>query len=173
MENGNGRFTAGYYFGTLTRVLGQPKTFFRQLPAETGFVQPAGFLMVSSAFFTGACLLTQSFDRPLLTGGIFFVNAVGMTFIAAALGYLSMSMIAGRKADFARIFSVYAFSTGITLLATWIPLFIWLTEPWKWILIGSGLTISCGLKWTQSLMVIGMSIGIMILFFSALLPLIV
>jgi hypothetical protein len=170
MKQGVAQFSVGFYFSALAKVLGTPGTFFRELPIEPGFKQPFGFLVVSSIFFAGASLLTRQFARPLITGGVFFINAIGMTFIAACLGYMLMSMFFDKKTTFSRLFSVYAFAAGVTLLASWIPLFIWLTEPWKWMLIGLGLTKSCGFRWDQAVVVIGGSIGIMVLFFRSLLP---
>lgn len=172
MKQVSGQFFVGFYFQSLAKVLGTPNTFFRELPIEAGFKQSFGFLMFSSVFFAGASLLTRQFVQPLLSGGILFINAIGMTFIAAGLGYMLMTMFFGRKVTFSRLFAVYAYASGVTLLASWIPLFIWLTEPWKWVLIGMGLTKSCDLQWNQAVLVIGGSIGIMVLFFKSLLPLI-
>ena len=172
MKQENSQFSIGFYFQALAKVLGEPGTFFSELSIDKGFKQSFGFLLVSSGFFAGASLLTRQYANPLLTGGIFFVNAVGMTFIAAGLGYMLMSMFFGKKATFSQLLAVYAYASGVTLLASWIPLFVWLTEPWKWILIAMGLTKSCGFRWNQTVVVIGGSFGIMVLFFKSLLPLI-
>ncbi len=172
MKQGTGQFSIGFYFQSLAKVLGEPGTFFSELPHDDSFKQSLGFLMVSSGFFAGASLLTREFSQPLLTGGIFLINAVGMTVVAAGLGYMLMSMFFGKKVTFSRLFAVYAFAAGVTLLASWIPLFFWLTEPWKWVLIGMGLTQSCGFRWHQAVAVIAGSIGIIVLFFRSLLPLI-
>ena len=67
--------------------------------------------------------------NPLVMGGVFFINAMGMTFIAASIGFMVMIAIMGRRVTFARFFSIYALSAGVTLLASWLPFFIWLTEP--------------------------------------------
>lgn len=171
MKQTSSQSFAVFYFQALAKVLGMPVTFFRELQ-ETGFKQSIGFLVVSSGFFAGASLLTRQFVQPVLSGGILFINAIGMTLIAAGLGYMLMSMFFGKKVTFSRLFAVYAFSAGVTLLASWIPLFIWLTEPWKWVLIGLGLTKSCDFRWHQTVVVIGGSIGIIVLFFKSLLPLI-
>ena len=171
MKQETGLFSVGFYFQALAKVLGEPGSFFMELQ-DAGFKQSLGFLVVSSVFFSGASLLTQQFARPILTGGIFFVNAVGMTVIAAGLGYMLMSMFFDKKTTFPRLFAVYAYASGVTLLSSWIPLFIWLTEPWKWVLIAMGLTKSCGFRWNQTIVVIGGSIGMLVLFFKSLLPLI-
>jgi len=44
-----------------------------------------------------------------------------MTLISATLGY--MIMIAGRSVIFGHLFCIYAFSSGVTRLASWMPLF--------------------------------------------------
>jgi hypothetical protein len=81
-----------------------------------------------------------------------------------------MVMFLGRSVTFKRLFSIYAFSSGLTLLAAWIPFFIWFTEPWKWWLIGTGMARSCGFRSRQIIMIIGLSIGLMILLFLTVLP---
>jgi len=172
MKQEAGQFSIGFYFQALAKVLGEPGTFFSELSTDRGFAQSSGFLLVSSAFFAGTSLLTRPLDRPLLTGGIFLINAIGMTVIAAGLGYMLMSMFFVKKHTFSRVFAIYAYASGVTLLAAWIPLFIWLTEPWKWLLIGLGLTKACGLRYSQSSFIVVISIGIIILFFRSLLPLI-
>jgi hypothetical protein len=168
MAQKTAQFSITYYFQVLTKVLGAPGTFFRELPENNGFIQSIGFLVVSAAFSSGAAVLTQPLEQPLVAGGIYFINAMGMTLIAAGLGYIIMVMTAGRKVGFQRFFCVYAFASGVTLLAAWIPLFVWLTEPWKWILIGVGLSKTIGLKWIPIVLIIGISIAVIILFFWSL-----
>ena len=166
------KFTAGFYFYALTKMLGEPRRFFSRLAPESGFGPAFGFLLVSSLFFSGAGLVTAMPSNPFLWGGIFLVNALGMTFIAASLGYMTMTLFFGKKVTFTRLFSVYALASGVTLLASWLPFFVWLTEPWKWWLVGTGLVKACGLKVRQVLLILGVSLGIMVLFFWSALPLI-
>ena len=162
--------TIGLYFQILTRLLGQPRWFFAELPMDFGWKRPFAFLLVSSLFFTGASLISSMPDRALLFGSLFFINAVAMTLIAAAVGYGVMLMFLGRRVPFARVFSVYALSSGVTLLAAWVPFFIWMTEPWKWWLIGTGLARGLGFSWRETLVVIGVSVIVIWLFFWSLLP---
>lgn len=167
----NQRFSLRFYFRALSQLLGNPKGFFSELPPEMGMGPPLGFLLLSSVVFSLASIMNAAVG-PLVAGGIFLANAVGMVFITSGLGYMVMIMTIGRKAGYGRFFNIYAFSAGLTLLASWMPYFLFITEPWKWWLIYTGLTRSLQLKWQQALMVVGLSIAILILFFWALLPLI-
>jgi hypothetical protein len=166
------RFSVGFCFQILTRILGQPRQFFAELGEDIGWKQPLGFLLVSSLFFAGAGLMSAMPDTPVLFGGIFFVNAVGMTLIAAFAGYGVMVMFFGKRVTFARFFRIYALSSGVTLLAAWVPFFIWLTEPWKWWLIGTGMTRGLGLSWWQALVIIVTSVAAIFLFFWSVWPLV-
>ena len=166
------KFTLRSYFRILSRLLGEPGRFFSELPQEFGLKQSTGFLLVSSLFFTVAGLVSNTCSSPVSMGVIFFINAMGMVFIAAGLGYMVMTMTMGRRVTFTRFFSIYALSSGVTLLASWVPFFIWLTEPWKWWLIGTGMMKCFGFKLRQTVLVIGVSICIMFLFFWSLLPII-
>lgn len=163
--NTTDRFSIKFYFQSLAKALATPGSFFRELPEGLGFQQSLGFLLVSSIFHAGASLTTRDFEAPWISGGVFFMNAMGMTFIAAILGYIIITMFWGPKAAFSRIFSVYAFASGVTLLASWIPMFVFITEPWKWLMIGMGLTKTCNLKWMHSVMVVAISVAVIILFF--------
>jgi hypothetical protein len=172
MHQTSSNFSIGFYFRSLAKVLGTPGTFFEESQKDVGFHQSVGFLVVSSVFFAVAGLTTRDFEAPWIISSIFFVNAVGMTLIAAGLGYITMTMFWGRKVTFRRFFSVYAFASGVTLLASWIPLFVFITEPWKWMMIGIGLTKTCGLKGLHSILIIVVTIGMIVLFFRSLLPII-
>jgi hypothetical protein len=167
----SGRFTIRFYFQALTRILGAPGKFFGELPEKVGFRHSFGFLLISSLFFTGASL-TNIHERPLLMAGILLVNAIAMPLITAGVGFMVMIMTTGKRVPFAFFFAVYAFAAGVTMLASWIPLFVWLTEPWKWLLIATGMVKGCGLRWTQAILIIGLSIVIFVLFFWSLGPII-
>jgi len=163
-------FTLGFYFRTLSGVLAEPRRFFSELHPGAGMFQPLMFLIVSSLLFTGGSFMGTG-ETLSIAGGILFVNAVGMVFIASAFGYLILVMMAGRRVGYGRFFTVYALSAGVTLLASWIPFFLWITEPWKWWLIGTGMIHYLGLTRTRAWIVIGLSIAVMVLLFQSLLPL--
>jgi hypothetical protein len=164
-------FSFKFYFQTLTGLLSSPRRFFANLPVKVGYPRSLGFLLVSSLFFTGASL-THIQGQRFLMASILFVNAAVMPLIAAGVGFMITTMTFRRCDGFERFFAVYAFSAGVTLLVAWIPLFLWISEPWKWLLTGIGLVKGCGLRWFQALLVIGFSILVLILFFWSLGPLI-
>jgi len=166
------KFSMGFYLRTVTRLLSEPKKFFGDCAGETTFNPALCFLVISSLFFTAASLMSNMYIRPFMMGVIFFVNAVSMAFIAAAFGYVVMTMLMGRKVSFVRFFSIYAFASGITLLVSWVPFLMYLTEPWKWWLVGTGMTMGCGFRLSQALVIIGVSMGVMFLFFWSVLPII-
>ena len=164
------KFNLRFYFYVLTRVVREPGRFFSSLPADIGLKRPVAFLLVSSLIYVTAGLATIMPSDPILLGSILLINAVGMTFIAAGLGYMLMLMFVGKQVSFLFFFSVYAFSSGVILLASWLPFFVWLTEPWKWWLIGTGMTKALGFRWTQAVLIIIVSFAVIALFFWSVLP---
>jgi len=153
-----------FYVDSLTRILTHPRKFFSELPDTVAISRACGFLCISAVVFTAAGLLRKGWAQPVWVSGIQLVNAVGMTFIMAVLGWGIMRLATREKVAFDRFFSIYAFASGATLLAAWVPYFVILTEPWKWCLIGTGLIRSCRLKPGQALMVIALSVVIWTLF---------
>jgi len=156
------QFTLGFYFQSLTRMLSSPARFFSELPQENGFVQPLGFLITSSIFFSAASMTTVAENR-LIMAGIWLVNAVAMPMIMAGITFMVMTLSMGKRVAFQRLFSVYAFAAGVTLLASWIPLLVWITEPWKWFLVVLGLVKGCGFRWIQAILIAATAIFILIL----------
>ncbi len=163
------RETSGAYFASLNLLLRKPSVFFEKLPEKTGFAVPFRFLILSTLFFTAASL-TIIHDQMLLSAAILCVNAVGMPFIAAAFGFVGMSLVTGKAVTFSRLFAVYAYSWGVTMLISWIPLLMWVAEPWKWYLIGVGLVKGFGLKCLQAIMIVVVTLVLLILFFYLLVP---
>jgi len=158
------------YFQTLTRVMAEPRAFFTELSKTVSIKIPFVFLLLSSAFFSLAANIVHQFPNPLMMTAILFINAIGMTLISAGLGYMLMVILAGRQFSFVQATSVYAYASGTVFLAAWIPMALWLTELWKWWLIGTGLCRTCGLKRHQAWLVVAFSIGVMVMVFWAILP---
>ena len=165
------RSLAVSYFQALTGMLSTPGKFFEDLPEDVRFSRPLTFLLISALFFAGASP-TWVGDNHLVMGAVYFTNAVVMSFITAGISYLIITMTMRRKVPFVRLFAVFSFAAGVTLLASWIPLFVWITEPWKWILIGIGLVRVCRLGWIQSVLVAATTVFIVLLLFWSIAPVI-
>lgn len=154
------------YFQIMNRLMVSPGHFFQEDLISIDSARALRFLIVSSLFLTlaKACLLQQAFLRMSL---ITFVNAVVMPFLSVVIGYFFIKRLLGKKILFKRLFIVYALSSGLTMLIAWIPLFLWIAEPWKWYLIGLGLIRGCGLGLRQTLVVIILSLFLIVSFFWA------
>jgi hypothetical protein len=163
------RFSAGFYFQSLTGLLGSPRSFFTRLRGQEGLRTPFLFLLFSALFHTGACL-TYIMEHRVLMAGVILMNALVMPLAGAAGAFLTSRMLMGTRISFAGLFAVYAYAAGVTLLASWIPLFVWITEPWKWILVALGLVRFGGLTWPRALVVLTGSLVITFLFFGSLSP---
>ena len=167
------KFSIHFYVQAVFGILGHPRKFFSRLPKTSGMTQALGFLILSTVFFSTAGQLHTRFQDFFLVGGIYIFNAVGMVFILAGLSYAAMTLSIGKKVGFTRLFGIYALCSGATLLVSWVPHLALLTEPWKWYLIGVGMTRGCGLKLKEALLIIAISLGIWYLFFRTIMVLII
>ena len=150
-------------------VLVHPRRFFSELPESAAAPQASVFLLVCAVVNSVAGTMYAAPANYLTVGGILLANAVGMTLLMTGLGYSLMWVSGGGKAPFDTLFSVYAFSAGTTLLVSWVPSFLVLSEIWKWWLIGTGLTAGLGFKWYRAVAIIGISIVLTVLIFHWLL----
>ena len=150
----NGQF----YAYSLIQLLIEPGLFFTELPKKTSMGRALGFMVICCGFFAIASLLTGVYARSVwIMGVIFFVNASGMIVISSCLGYTAMVMTLGKRTSFSIVFSVYAFSTGITLFLSWLPFVLYFTEPWKWWLIYTGFKNTCSVSWNKALLILVLS----------------
>ncbi len=165
-----GSFNFGAYVSTLTQLISEPGFFFSRLTWNEGFKRSLRFLLVSGLFFTLASLLSRFYEKPLIMGLVLFIGSMGMVVVSVGIGYLVMRMTPGRNVEFAHFFSIFAHAAGASLHLSWIPLFVVVSEPWKWWLIGTGLKKSCGLEGRRVFLIIGLSFGMLVLVFGLLLP---
>ena len=158
-------WNSGRFFAyALIQLLIEPGLFFRELAEKTRPRRAVEFIGICCLFHALASLLTGAYSQPVrIMGPVFFMNAAGMILISSALGYMAMVMIAGKKASFAIVFSIYAFSSGVTLFLSWLPFLVWITEPWKWWLICTGLNQAGHLSWKKSILIVAVST--LVLFF--------
>ncbi|MBN1104430.1 MAG: hypothetical protein JXL84_13515 [Deltaproteobacteria bacterium] len=165
------RFSATYYLQSIRAMVMAPGDFLEGVREPSGIMRSLGFLLVSSLIHAVFSLSLLP-PRPLLTAFILFLNALAMPLIAAAIGWVLMAAMR-RRSPLSKVFAVYAFSSGTTHLVSWIPLAVWITEPWRWILVGIGIVRGCGLSRLQAGVVIIVSILAIMLLFSLLSPLLV
>mgnify|MGYP006987906668 CR=1 FL=1 len=114
--------------------------------------------------------MTYIAEHRIILAGVILLNALVMPIAGAAGAFLILHMILGKRRSLELLFSVYAYATGVTLLASWIPLFAWITEPWKWCLIALGLVRTAGLNWPRALIALAGSLLLVALFFGSLSP---
>ncbi|MDY0361460.1 MAG: YIP1 family protein [Desulforegulaceae bacterium] len=155
------------YMGTLSSMIKNPGIFFENLPKNSSLKPPFYFLCISC--FLSALLFifsTSASEYKTLTGSIYFINAVGMTLIAAFFAFSAIVFISPGNADYRKCFSIFAYSAGTTIIGAGIPFFLWFAEVWKWWLIGKGLKKNIKLTTIQTILVIGLSIGSILVLFS-------
>jgi len=165
-------FSLPYAGKCAATLLINPRRFFSSEGKKASWTVAFGFIMVSAIISSGAALLLTRPSSPWLTGSILLINAVGMVGISACFAYLAIWLIRGERIRFKKIFSIYAFAGSMPLLVSWVPGAFWLTEAWKWWLVGTGLVRSARFRGAQVVVVIGSSIGLTILFFWSLIMII-
>ncbi len=162
-------FTLQFYFDTLTQLLKEPRKFFSGLSPEIGWKTPGCFLSASSIIYAIASAMNGTYPNPFFMGVIFFINAVGMVLITAFLGYTVMMVTIGKRLTFISFFAIYAFASGVTLIASWMSFFLIITEPWKFWIIGTGLVKFGKFTVKEAILIILLSVGLIILFLYSIL----
>ena len=132
-----------FYGFAVIQLLIEPKRFFIELSNNTTVVKSLGFCMVCSIFYVAASLLTCGYLNTVKMGFIFFLNSAGMIFLSVYLSNMVDRIFIKTKCDFELFFSVYVFSSSIVLLVSWVSFSLWITEPWKWWLVYTGLKNTC------------------------------
>ncbi len=155
------------FFRVMTQLLTRPRVFFEGMPASGGFRPPVLFLVLCSIVFTIGSS-TYLAGRTWLLALIFFANSMAMPFFTAFVLHIVVGMFFGRR-SYETMFRINAYA-GITQLAAWIPFFGYMTEPWRFFLIGAGLARACGLKWAYALVSVVITFVVMLLFIWSLQP---
>ncbi|MEH0021757.1 MAG: YIP1 family protein [Desulfobacter sp.] len=145
-----------FYAYALIQILIEPSLFFNRLSEQHTLSRALVFLGICAVFNAAACMLTGE----VRAGGIVFANALAMVVLSALLGYGSMVVLSGKKYEPGFVFSLYAFALGIPLLVSWLPLFFWFAESWKWWLVYKGLRQACLLSGKHTAIVLVFSLFI-------------
>lgn len=158
------RFFNDYYIKPLAGVIKSPRLFFSSIHKENkkNVITAIAIVIVSSAISALAGTLVSLKVNPLRVYFVLFANALGMMVISSGVGYCIAKIVAGSSVKVVPFFHIYALSFGATLLFSWIPYSLWIIEPWKWWLIGTGLINGVGIEFRRTLVIILLSIGIMI-----------
>ncbi|WP_461210013.1 YIP1 family protein [Desulfocurvus sp. DL9XJH121] len=164
------RFSVGLYFKTLQEVVVSPGRFFGSMPEDPGVEQNAFRFLVISGMFYATIYLTYFFERSFQMAAILVINAIGMPFLLAGLGFVVLAMTSSRGLPFRKIFAVYAYATGTVMIVAWIPALNTITEIWKFGLVAYGLVKGCGLSWPRSVVVVLLSVALLLLLLWSAIP---
>ena len=157
------KFSFAVYVKVISEIARQPKVFFQDNPAGKSWKTPLFVLMISGLIFSIASVVASMAKAPLLMGMVYFANAVGMVFITSGIGYLLLRLFMKTKVSYHRIFAIYAYASGAVLLMSWLPYMIWITEPWRWWMIGCGLVKNIGFSVKGAITIIVLSVFIILL----------
>ena len=145
-----------HYIDIQGRMLREPWRVFEEFAPRCGLPQAFGIVLISGLLYSAAAILIGRFPKPFVVGPVLLLNQLGMVLIAATVGYGGIVLLTRRRVPFRQVLPIYALSSGLTLLVAWVPLGIYVTEPWKWWLIGNGLARGCALRgWQAGVIVIG------------------
>lgn len=156
---------------SLIQLVTSPGRFFENRRQGLNPYASGSFLVISALLFTVATLVYHQNQANWISGAILMGNAVGMVLILSFVSYIVMVLSVGKKTGFQQVFSVYAYASGASLAAAWVPHLLMFTELWRWSLVGIGLTRGCGLKRMASGWVIVCSIIVMTILLRSILPL--
>ena len=161
-----------FYIDTLTALMTRPSRFYATTFKQVTAVQSLIVLAVSSVFFAATGSLLKPGSVSLTTGVILFVNAVGMVIVGSTACYLAIVTTARRRYAFKKLFSIFSLSSGVVLLIAWVPSSFFLTEPWKWWLIGTGMVNGLGMSKVRAASTVLFTFGAIVILVYALLPMV-
>ena len=159
-----GAFSIQFYLQTAAQLARRPGEFFSDSTVRSGWVQPVGFLLISSLIHATAGL-TQSSLTPWLGFSLALVNALVTTTVAALAAYPAVMLFQRNHPPLQDVFSIYAYTAGLTLLVTWLPSLLWFGEITKWALVGVGLVKALNMTRWQALVVVLASFALTVFVF--------
>ncbi len=142
------------YVSTVTAVMAHPGAFFQDRFNNVTVGQALGFLSLSALCFSITATLVNPVGGLLRNGVLLFVNAIGMVVIGSAVAYVALIATTGRRYAFFRLWNIFSLSASAVLILAWIPAAFFLTEPWRWWLIGTGLVRGLGLSKIRAVFVV-------------------
>lgn len=161
--------TVRQYIDTLVNIIRSPAAFYSDVAAEENIRKPLMFLFVS-ALFNATASMSYFFENSLLMGGVFLLNAMFMPCLAAVFTFSMAGVLPGKKTEFSRIVSVYAYASGAVMVISWIPALGMVLEPVRAVLVVVGLNKACKMGWLKSLALVACSALLLLVFFWSLAP---
>ena len=156
------KFSFAVYFQIISEITRQPKVFFQNKLIGKSWKTPLYVLMISGLIFSIASVVASMSKTPIMMGLVYFANGVGMVFITSGMGYALSRLFMKTKVSYQRIFAIYAYASGAVLILSWLPYMIWITEPFRWWMIGCGLVKNIGFTIKGALTIILLSISIIL-----------
>lgn len=157
-------FSIQFYLHTAAQLARRPGEFFSDPVVRSGWAQPLGFLLISSLIHATAGL-TQTALTPWLGFSLALVNAMVTTTVAALAAYPAVMLFQRNHPPLLDVFSIYAYTAGLTLLVTWLPSLLWFGEITKWALVGVGLVKGLNMNRWQALVVVVVSFALTVFVF--------
>lgn len=101
-------------------------------------------------------------------GAVGVFNALGMALLSCLMGWMALGVAGGRRVRLAVVVPCVAYGFGVTLLVSWIPGSFWLTEPWKWGVIGIGFRELGGVSGRRALGAVLLTLACLVLLFKGI-----
>ena len=152
------KFGFATYVHIISDITLQPKVFFQNKLLFKSWKTPLSVLMISGLIFSISSVVASMSKTPLMMGLVYFTNAVGMVFITSGMGYVLLRLFMKTKVSYQRVFAIYAYASSAVLILSWLPYMIWVTEPWRWWMIGCGLVKNFGFTIKGALAIVLLSI---------------
>lgn len=165
------RFGVGVYFKMLQMLIVSPRQFFTAMGEDTAISGCAFKFLLISGVFHSCVYMTYFTERTAAVAIALVLNALGMPVLLAGLTHLAHAMTSSDKISFRKLFAIYAFATGTTMIVSWIPAVHILTELWRFILVVIGLVKACGLSWVRSVLLVLAGVVLLLMLFWSLFPL--
>jgi|GEM_PF-5382485 hypothetical protein len=157
------------YLHTLSSIIKEPKKFFRNLPENSDLKSPLSFLAVSLAISTVVFITGSSFQASPEAAAVYFINAAVMSTAASMALFAALKFFLFKNVKLKKCFSLFAYSAGATVIAAGVPFLLWMTEIWKWWLVGVGINQNLKIKPILSFIAVVLSIALVISTFASIL----
>ena len=159
-----------YFFSTQLRLMRRPDLAFEELFRNPDLIRMGVIFFMSAALYCCASLIFSPTGQPVAQAAVLALNTIGMVLVEIVIGYILVAILTGTFVSLKMITVIYAVSWATMLMIAWIPFSLWLTEPWKWLLIGIGLKKQYHLKGWKAILIVLSSIVLIVWIFNRFIP---